>query len=85
MAGIKPLLILTVAALHLAAVTRCVGAEGLQLVLCMLVRVAVGASGPAGQGRRATVPALLPEVDVRPAFVVFPAGAADAVFLRVFH
>ena len=60
-------------------------ADELQLVLRMLVRVAVGASGPAGQGRRATVPALLPEVDVRPAFVVFPAGAADAVFLRVFH
>lgn len=33
----------------------------------------------------ATVPALLPEVDVRPALVVLPAGAADAVLLCVLH
>ena len=60
-------------------------ADELQLDLCVLVGVAVRASGLAGQGRHTPVPALLPEVDVRPAFVVFPAGAADAVLFCVLH
>ena len=60
-------------------------ADELQLGLCVLVRMAMGPSGLAGQGCHTAVPALLPEVDVRPALVVLPAGAADAVFLRVLH
>ena len=60
-------------------------ADELQLGLCVLVGVAVGPSGLAGQGCHTTIPALLPEVDVRPALVVLPAGAADAVFLCVLH
>ena len=60
-------------------------ADELQLGLRVLVGVAVRASGLAGQGRHTPVPALLPEVDVRPAFVVFPAGAADAVLFCVLH
>ena len=60
-------------------------ADELQLGLCMLVGVAVRPSGLAGQGCHTTIPALLPEVDVRPAFVVFPAGAADAVLFCVLH
>ena len=59
--------------------------DELQLGLCVLVGMAVGPSGLAGQGRHTTIPALLPEVDVRPALVVLPAGAADAVFLCVLH
>ncbi len=43
------------------------------------------AFGLAGQGCHASVPALFPKVDVRPALVVFPAGAADAIFLCVLH
>ena len=53
--------------------------------LCVLVGVAVGPSGLAGKGRHTSIPALLPEIDVRPALVVFSAGAADAVFLCVLH
>ena len=60
-------------------------ADELQLGLCVLVGVAVRASGLAGQGRHTPVPALLPEVDVRPALVVLPAGAADAVLFCVLH
>ena len=60
-------------------------ADELQLSLCVLVGVAVRPSGLAGQGRHTPVPALLPEVDVRPAFVVFPAGAADTVLFCVLH
>ena len=60
-------------------------ADELQLGLCVLVWMAVGPSGLAGQGCHTTIPALLPEVDVRPALVVLPAGAADAVFLCVLH
>ena len=56
-----------------------------QLGLRVLVGMAVGASGLAGKGRHTSVPALLPEIDVRPALVVLPAGAADAVFLCVLH
>ena len=43
------------------------------------------ASGLAGKGCHTSIPALLPEVDIRPALVVLPAGAADAVFLCVLH
>ena len=59
--------------------------DQLQLRLCVLVGMAVRPPGLAGQGCHTPIPAGLPEVDVRPALVVFPAGAADAVFLRVFH
>ena len=59
--------------------------DELQLGLCVLVGMAVGPSGLAGQGCHTTIPALLPEVDVRPALVVLPAGAADAVFFCVLH
>ena len=37
------------------------------------------------EGLHTSVPATLPEVDIRPAFVIFPTGTADAVFRRVFH
>ena len=50
-----------------------------------VVWMAVRASGLAGKGRRTSVPALLPEVDIRPALVVLPTGAAHAVFLCVLH
>ena len=56
-----------------------------QFGLRVLVWMTVGASGLAGKGRHTSVPALLSEIDVRPALVVLPAGAADAVFLRVLH
>ena len=56
-----------------------------QLGLRVLVGMAVRASGLAGKGRHTSVPALLPEIDVRPALVVLPASAADAVFLCVLH
>ena len=56
-----------------------------QLGLRVLVWMAVRASGLAGQGRHTSIPALLPKVDIRPAFVVLSAGAADTVFLRIFH
>ena len=51
----------------------------------MLVWMAVRPPGLTGKGYRASIPALLPEVDVRPALVVFPTGAADAVFFCVLH
>ena len=57
--------------------------DELELLLGMLVGVAVRTSGPAGQGLQGTVVARTPEVDVRPAFVVLPAGTAYAVLLRV--
>lgn len=60
-------------------------ADELQLGLRVLVGVAVGPSGLAGKGRHTSIPALLPEIDVRPALVVLPAGAADVVFLCVLH
>ena len=60
-------------------------ADELQLGLCVLVWMAMRSSGLAGQGCHTSIPALLPEVDVRPALVVLPAGAADAVFLCVLH
>ena len=60
-------------------------ADELQLGLRVLVGVAVGPSGLAGKGRHTSIPALLPEIDVRPALVPLPAGAADAVFLCVLH
>ena len=59
--------------------------DKLQLGLRVLVRMAVRASGVAGQGRHSSVPALFPEVDVGATFVVLPACPADAVFFRVLH
>ena len=56
-----------------------------QLRLCVLIGMAVRAFGVAGQRGLCSIPAGLPEVDVRPALVVLPAGAADAVFFCVFH
>lgn len=46
----------------------------------MLVRMAVRTPGLAGQECHTSIPACLPEVDVRPASVVFSAGAADTVY-----
>ena len=57
----------------------------LQLRFCVLVGMAVRTPGLAGQGFDSAIPASPPEVDIRPASVVLPAGTADAVFLRVFH
>ena len=51
----------------------------------MLVWMAVRPPGLTGKGCRTSIPALLPEVDVRPALVVFPTGAADAVFFCIPH
>ena len=59
--------------------------DELQLGICMLVWVAVGASGLAGQGCHTPIPALFPEVNVRAALVVLSAGAGDAIFLCVLH
>lgn len=84
-AGVKPLLILAVAAFDLPIMARCVRANEFQFGLRVLVWMTVGASGLAGKGRHTSVPALLSEIDVRPALVVLPAGAADAVFLRILH
>ena len=51
----------------------------------MLVWMAVRPPGLAGQGRRTSIPALLPKVDVRLALVVFPTGTADTVFFCVLY
>ena len=59
--------------------------DELQFGLRVLVWMAVGASGLAGQGCHTSILALLPEIDIRPALVVLPAGAAHAVFLCVLH
>ena len=55
----------------------------LEFLRGVLVRVAMRTSGLAGQGLQGTVVAATPEVDVRPAFVVLPAGTAYTVLLRV--
>lgn len=60
-------------------------ADQLQFRLCVLVRMTVGPSGLAGQGLHTSVPARLPEVDIRPAFVVLSACPADAEFLCILH
>ena len=57
--------------------------DELQLGLRVLIRMAVRASALAGQGCRTSIPTLSPVVNVRPAFVVLPAGARDAIFLFV--
>ena len=57
----------------------------LQLGFHVLIRMTVRASGLAGEGRHTSIPTLLPEVDVRPAFVVLSAGTANAVFLGILH
>ena len=59
--------------------------DQLQLRFCVLVRMAVRPPGLTGQGLHTPIPANPPEVDIRPALVVLPAGSAYAVFLRVFH
>lgn len=59
--------------------------DQLQFCLSVLAWVTMRPSGLAGQGLHTAVPTALPEVDIRPAFVIFPAGTADAVFRRVFH
>ena len=51
----------------------------------MLVWMAVRPPGLTGQGCRTSIPALLPEVDVRPALVVCPTGTADTVFFCILH
>ena len=48
-------------------------------------RWVIQVAGMAGQGCHTSIPALLPEIDIRPALVVLPAGAAHAVFLCVLH
>ena len=59
--------------------------DGLPFCFRMLVWMAVRPLGLTGKGCRTSIPALLPEVDVRPALVVFPTGAADAVFFCILH
>ena len=59
--------------------------DELQLGLRVLVWMAVRASALAGQRGYTSVPTLFPEVDVRPAFVVLPAGARNAIFFCVLH
>ena len=57
--------------------------DELLLCLCVMVCMAVRASGPAGRGRTAIL-ALFPEIDARPALIVFlPAGAAYSIFSRI--
>ena len=56
----------------------------LQFCFGVLVRMAVRTPGLAGQGRNISIPARPPEVDIRPAFVVLPAGTADSIFFRIF-
>ena len=57
----------------------------LQFRLCVLVWMAVGPTGLTRQGFCCAIPPGLPEVDIRPAFVILPAGPADAVFLCILH
>ena len=45
----------------------------------------VRTSGLAGQRFHTSIPARLPKVDIRPAFVIFPAGPAYAIFRRILH
>lgn len=45
----------------------------------------VRTSGLAGQRFHTSIPARLPKVDIRPAFVIFPAGRAYAIFRRILH
>ena len=56
-----------------------------QLGFRVLIGVTVGTSGLTGKGCHTTVPTLPPKVDIRPALVVVPAGAADTIFPRVLH
>ena len=59
--------------------------DQLQFRFGMLVWVALRPPGLAGQGLHTPIPASPPEVDIRPALAVLPAGSADAIFLRIFH
>ena len=55
--------------------------DKLQFCLRMLVWMVVWASGLAGEGCHTSIPACLPEVDIRPAFVVLPARTAYTLSL----
>ena len=55
----------------------------LEFFLFMLPGVSVRTSGLTGQGLQGTVVAGTPEVDVRPAFVVLPAGPAYTELLGI--
>ena len=59
--------------------------DQLEFRFCVLVGMAVGPPGLAAQGFHGSIPASLPEVDIRPAFVILPAGAADAIFFCILH
>ena len=59
--------------------------DQLQLRFGMLVWMAVRTPGLASQRCHTPVPAGTPEVNIRPALVVLPAGSADTILLRVFH
>ncbi len=59
--------------------------DELQFRFCVLVWVVVRASGLAGQRRHTSIPACLPEVDIRPTLVVFPACTAHAIFGCILH
>ena len=54
--------------------------DKIQLGLGVLVRVMVRTSGLAGQRFHTSIPARLPKVDIRPAFVIFPAGPLTPYF-----
>ena len=51
-----------------------------EFCFCVLIWMAVGTPGLTGHRARRSVPAGLPEVDVRAALVVLPAGTAHAVY-----
>ena len=60
----------------------------LHLRLCVLIGMAMGPPGPACQGVpwfHGSISAAPSEVDVWPAFVILPAGVADAIFFCVLH
>lgn len=57
--------------------------EELEFFLCMPPGVAVRTSGLTGKGLQGTIVAGTPEVDIRPAFVVLPAGPAYTVLLGI--
>lgn len=50
----------------------------------MLLWMAMGTSGMTSEGLCAPIPACLPEIDIRPAFVILPAGLAHAIFSAYF-
>lgn len=56
-----------------------------EFCFCVLIGVAVGPSGLAGQRLSRFTPTPFPEINARPALIVLPAGTANAVFLYIFH